>query len=98
MKTDQILIDVRSLLIEIIGAEYAVGLDIGVHTSLDADLQLESIEFVKLATLLTERYGNRVDFVAFLAVKELDEIIQLTVGELVDHIADCLTLAGSLDG
>ncbi len=98
MTIDQILTDVRFLLTEIIGAEYALGLDIGVCTSLDGDLQLESIEFVKLATMLTELYGNRVDFVAFLAVKELDEIIQLTVGELVDHIADCLTLAGSLDG
>jgi acyl carrier protein len=98
MTIDQILIDVRSLLTEIIGEEYALGLNIGMGTTLDTDLQLESIEFVKLATLLTERYGDRVDFVAFLAGKELDEIIQLTVGELVIHIADCLTLAGSLDG
>lgn len=98
MIIDQILIDVRSLLTEIIGEEYALGLNIGMGTTLDTDLQLESIEFVKLATLLTERYGDRVDFVAFLAGKELDEIIQLTVGELVIHIADCLTLAGSLDG
>jgi acyl carrier protein len=98
MTIDQILIDVRSLLTEIIGEEYALGLNIGMGTTLDTDLQLESIEFVKLATLLTERYGDRVDFVAFLAGKELDEIIQLTVGELVIHIAGCLTLAGSLDG
>lgn len=98
MTNDQILTDVRSLLTEIIGEEYALGLDIGMNTSLDADLQLESIEFVKLATMLTERYGDHVDFVAYLADKELDEIIEMTVGELVNYVADSLTFAGHIDG
>ncbi|MGH3426778.1 MAG: phosphopantetheine-binding protein, partial [Mycobacteriales bacterium] len=82
----------------IIGAEYALGLDIGMDTSFDADLELESIEFVKLATMLTQRYGDRVDFVAFLATKELDEIIGMTTGELVTHIAHCVAFAGAIDG
>jgi acyl carrier protein len=98
MTIDQILADVRALLIDIIGKEYAIGLDIGMGTSFETDLQLESIEFVKLATMLNERYGNRVDFVAFLAAKELDEIIQMTVGELVTYIADRSTLAEVIDG
>jgi acyl carrier protein len=48
--------------------------------------------------MLTGRYGDRVDFVAFLAAKELDEIIEMTVGEVVMYIADCLALAGAVDG
>ena len=98
MTPDQILAEVRAMLTEIIGAEYALSLDIGMDTSFDADLELESIEFVKLATMLTERYGDRVDFVAFLAAKELDEIIEMTVGEVVTHIASRLALAGAVDG
>ena len=98
MPLDQILAEVRAMLTEIIGAEYALSLDIGMDTSFDADLELESIEFVKLATMFTERYGDRVDFVAFLAAKELDEIIQMTVGELVTYIASCLAFAGAIDG
>jgi acyl carrier protein len=98
MPLDQILTEVRAMLTEIIGAEYALSLDIGMATSFDADLELESIEFVKLATMLTERYGDRVDFVAFLAAKELDEIIEMTVGEVVTYIAGCLALAGAVDG
>ncbi|MGH3852758.1 MAG: phosphopantetheine-binding protein [Pseudonocardiaceae bacterium] len=86
------------MLTEIIGAEYALGLDIGMDTSLDADLELESIEFVKLAAMLAERYGDRVDFVAFLATKELGEIIEMTVGELATYIADRLAPTGALDG
>ncbi|MGH3836041.1 MAG: phosphopantetheine-binding protein, partial [Pseudonocardiaceae bacterium] len=71
---------------------------IGMSTSFDADLELESIEFVKLATMLTERYGDRVDFVAFLAAKELNEIVEMTVGEVVTYIASRLALAGAIDG
>ncbi len=98
MTPDQILAEVRLMLTEIIGAEYALGLDIGMDTSFDADLELESIEFVKLSVMLTERYGDRVDFVAFLATKELDEIIDMTVGHLVTHIARCLALASAFNG
>jgi acyl carrier protein len=98
MTVDQILAEVRVMLAEIIGTEYALGLDIGMDTSFDADLELESIEFVKLATMLGEHYGDRVNFVAFLADKELNEIIEMTVGEVVSYIAGCLTPAGALDG
>jgi acyl carrier protein len=98
MTPDQILAEVRAMLTEIIGAEYALSLDIGMGTSFDADLELESIEFVKLAAMLSEHYGDRIDFVAFLANKGLDEIIDMTVGEVVTHIAGCLTPVGALDG
>ena len=98
MTLDQILAEVRAMLTEIIGAEYALSLDIGMETSFDADLELESIEFVKLATMLTEHYGDRVDFVGFLADKGLNEIIDMTVGEVVTHIACRLALAGAIDG
>ncbi|MDQ2791738.1 MAG: hypothetical protein DLM60_00855 [Pseudonocardiales bacterium] len=98
MTTDQILAEIRAMLIEIIGSEYALGLDIGMDTSFDSDLQLESIEFVRLATMLADQYGNRVDFLEFLASKELDEIIEMTVGELVTYIANCSALADAIDG
>ena len=98
MPLDLILAELRAMLIEVIGAEYALSFDIDMDTSFEADLELESIEFVKLAAMLAERYGDRVDFVAFLAAKEVDQIIEMTVGELVTYIASCLTLTGALDG
>lgn len=98
MSLDQILTDVRTMLIEIIGAEYALGLHIGMDTSFEADLELESLEFVMLAAKLTGHYGGRVDFVVFLADKELEEIIGLTVGEVVTYIASCLAFADAVDG
>ena len=98
MTPDHILAEVRAMLVEIIGSEYALSLDIDMRTSFDADLELESIEFVRLASMLNERFGDRVDFVEFLADKGFNEIINLTVGEVVSYIVDCLTPAGALDG
>lgn len=98
MTHDQILAEIRAMLTEIIGAEYALGLDIGMHSSFDADLELESIEFVKLSAMLNDHYGDRVDFVAFLAGKTLNEIIDMTVGEVVTYLADRLAPAGAFDG
>ncbi len=98
MPLDLILAELRAMLIEVIGAEYALSLDIDMDTSFEADLELESIEFVKLSAMLAERYGDRVDFVAFLAAKEVDEIIGMTVGEVVIYVAGCLAPAGALDG
>lgn len=98
MTAEEILADIRTMLTEIIGVEYAWSLDIGMDTSFDADLELESIEFVRLSTMLADHYGNRFDFVAFLANKTLNEIIALRVGEVVNYIAGGFTPAGALDG
>jgi len=98
MTVDQILAEVRAMLTQIIGEEYALSIDIGMETSFDADLELESMEFVRLSTMLAERYGDRINFVAFLADKQFDEIIELTVGDVVTYIVDCLSFAGAVDG
>jgi acyl carrier protein len=105
MTSDQILTEVREMLTEIIGAEYALSLDIAMETSFSEDLELESLEFVRLAAKLSEHYGQRVDFVAFLMDKEMHEIIALDVGAVVQHIEQCLAsspvatvTAGVFDG
>ena len=99
---DEILATISGLLIDIIGEEYVLGIEIGLDTSFNADLELESIEFVALASALREHYGDQVDFVAFLAGKDVEEIIALTVGELVRHIAGSLGVpaprSGAADG
>ncbi|MGH8896257.1 MAG: acyl carrier protein, partial [Egibacteraceae bacterium] len=46
----------------------------------------ESVDLVALAGHLQARYGDRVNFAEFLADLDLDEIIELTVGRLVDYV------------
>ena len=82
----EVLDVVQNMLVDVIGPEYMLSLTIELGTSFDADLELESLEFVALAERLLEHYGGQVDFVAWLATMELDEIIALTVGDLVKFI------------
>ena len=81
-----VLETVGDILVDVIGPEYLLDLEIGLQTRFDQDLEIESLEFVALAERLLHHYGGQVDFVAWLATMELDEIIALTVGDLVKFI------------
>jgi acyl carrier protein len=89
--TAQVLDEVRGVLADVIGEDYVSELDVEMETAFRADLDIESIEFVAMGEILRERYGDRIDFVEWLTTLELDDIIALTVGELVDHIVDKLS-------
>lgn len=86
---EEVLATVARLIAEVVGEEWMEDRAITLETSFEKDLELESIEFVALAEKLQERYGKGVDFVGWLSSKELDEIIGLTVGELVEFIVRC---------
>ena len=75
------------LLLEEYGLEDA---DITMATKFHDDLELESIDLVTLSGQLRERYGDRINFATFVADKELEEIIALTVGELVVFVVEAL--------
>jgi acyl carrier protein len=92
MDADTILADITQMLAEVIGADYLLDIDVTMATAFSGDLELESIEFVALAGLLNEHYRGNVDFVGFLADKDVFEIIGLKVGDLVTHIQGCLAL------
>ncbi len=82
-----VLVDLERILVEVIGDDLLLDGPLTMETSFDQDLQLESIEFVALSEQLLETYGEQVDFVSWLAEMELDDIIALTVGQLVDFVA-----------
>lgn len=86
-RPDEILTAVAEMISTVIGEDEMLGLEITMETSFADDLELESIEFVSLAEEIKAFYGEQVDFVEFLASKELDEIMALTVGDLVEHVA-----------
>ncbi|WP_433448995.1 acyl carrier protein [Streptomyces sp. CA-142005] len=83
---DTVLADLTGMLRTVL-AEYGDDdVVIGMSTTFNRDLELESIDLVTLAGLLEERYGRRVNLAEFLAGMEFDEIIELTVGRLVEHV------------
>jgi acyl carrier protein len=86
----EILATVAQILEEVIGDDALFDLTVSMETRFNEDLELESIEFVALSVALEEHYGDRVDFVAWLSEMELRELIDLSVGDLVRHIASNL--------
>lgn len=70
-----------------IGDPELVHTTITMDTTFGGDLELESIEFVALADRLRTAFGERVNFVAFLAEKNVDDMVSLTVGDVVRYVA-----------
>jgi acyl carrier protein len=91
---DETFGDVVRLIVEVLGQEFLVDVEITGDTTFNGDLGLESIEFVVLTDKLNERYGERVDFVAFLADMDIDEIMAMSVGRLVTYIEQRIQVAG----
>lgn len=86
----EVLAAITEMLGTVIGEDELLVVDeVTMDTSFNDDLELESIEFVALAEKLQDHYGGAVDFVGWISTKELDQIIALTVGDLVELIASC---------
>lgn len=88
---EEVLARVREMLVDVIGEDYLLDVEIAETTSFENDLELESVEFVALAERLAAHYGESVDFVSWLAELELEEIIDLKVGDVVEFIVSCRT-------
>ena len=95
---DQTLATIVELLQAVLGEDFLLDVEISRQTSFSDDLALESIEFVALAEELQQHYAGRVDLVAFMAELEIDEIMAMTLGQLVDYIARVETAATTVSG
>ena len=84
LTTEAVLADITGMLRDVLDG-YEVD-EITMDTTFHDDLEMESIDLVALGGHLTERYGDRVNFAEFIAGLDLDEIIDLTVGRLVEYV------------
>lgn len=84
-----ILDEIAAMIRDVIGEEWADETHIDRDTSFGADLELESIEIVALGEKIQARWPE-VDFATWLTSMQLEEIVELRVGQLVDYIASCL--------
>jgi acyl carrier protein len=87
---DEILAALSTMITEVIAEEWVQDLTFTMDTSFAEDLELESIEFVALAERVQAHFGDQVDFVDWLSGLEIDAIIRLNLGELVEFIERCL--------
>ena len=84
---DDVLSEVVRALIDVVGEDFLLDVEIGPGTAFGDDLALESIEFVALVDRLRARYGDDADLPGFVAGLDIDQLMNLTVGDVVDHIA-----------
>ena len=83
-----VLQEIRVILAEVLNTTPDLEeLEIEPETALIDDLGLESIDLVTIGAMLTERYGERVNLASFLAAQDIEQVIAMTVGSLVDFVA-----------
>jgi acyl carrier protein len=71
-----------------------LGIQITRDTAFHEDLELESIDLVTFAGILAEHYGPDVDLADFLSQMDLDEVIELRIGDITDFVAKRLAERG----
>lgn len=69
------------------GLRQLTGAPVTAGARLEADLGLDSLALATLAATLRERFGERVNLSGYLAELELDELIELTAGQVADYVA-----------
>jgi acyl carrier protein len=87
---ERLLAEMTALLRKVTGEEPRWAEGITSSTRLEADLYLDSLEMAALCGLARAAYGDRVDLAAFVAGLDIDQIIGLTVGDLVAQVAAAL--------
>jgi acyl carrier protein len=83
---DSIFSQLKRMIIDIIGVEAAEFVDISEQSAFVTDLEMDSIQIIQLAEQVNELYGERVDFLSLLSDKSLSELLELTVGDIVEFI------------
>lgn len=81
-----VLADITAMLARVLDEYGGLDVEVTADTTFHEDLGLESIDLVEIGALLAERYGEHVNLAEFLAEKELDDVIGLRIGTLVDFV------------
>lgn len=85
-QSDEILEDVIRIIRQSIGEDWIREYEIDAGTRFNDDLELESIEFVTIASGLESHFGAEVRFIDWVSSKSFDELITLTVGDVAQFI------------
>jgi len=91
MKNEEIIFEeLHHILTELIGKDEAEILGIERESKFTADLMMDSIQIIAFAEKINERYGDRVNFTAWLSKKPLKALMNLSVGDVSTFISDGL--------
>jgi len=90
MKTkEEILETIVKVVREIINQPWIEEVEITGETRFLQDMEIESIEFVQMGEKLQAAFGESLDFSQWLSDKAFEEILELSVQDLIDYIYLC---------
>jgi acyl carrier protein len=87
---DEIFKQLKDIITDIIGADAAEIVGIYESSAFVGDLEMDSIQIVSFAEEVRNRYGDRINFTAWLSKIPLRKIVKLKVGDVVDYIGPAL--------
>jgi acyl carrier protein len=76
----------KEIIAELIGNDAAEIIGIRKDSEFVGDLGMDSIQIVSFAEEVRNLYGNRVNFISWLSKMPFQEMLDLTVGDVVDFI------------
>lgn len=89
-----ILAEVAEIIVDVVGTEYLGDVEIHRDTEFERDLGFESIDVVVMAEKLKQLYGEQLTLDQWwktLMEKEVTDVTNLCVGDLIDYIVLCLS-------
>lgn len=79
---------VKEFLASVIGEEFIGEYDLSLDSTLTGDLEMESIELVELSEKVKSKYGSNANMSEWVSKLSLDQLISLTIGDVVRFIDD----------
>jgi acyl carrier protein len=89
MNSDEIFDLMKQFITEVIGAEFVEEMDITPESSFTKDLDMDSIEIVSFSEKIKAHFGNQIDFTGWLSSMDLDQLINLNLGMIINYIHEC---------
>jgi acyl carrier protein len=81
-----VILQLEQIVTEIIGQDAAAFLDFTEDSAFILDLEMDSIKLIHFAECVNDLYGGRVNFIGWLSTKPVEEILALTVSDVVDFV------------
>jgi acyl carrier protein len=87
---DQVHRTVEDAIVNVVGRWYYDECQVALDSTFAEDIELESMEVMEISESLIDTYEGRVDFVTWFSAMELEDLVELTLRDVVDFIVRSL--------
>lgn len=89
MSDQEIFVVLKQFITEVIGEDFAEELDITENSSFTKNLEMDSIELVAFSEKVKKSFGEGIDFTGWLSGMDIDQMIGLTIHDIIKYIQQC---------